>query len=149
MSGGISRASSMYQKPKWGKNPNCQEFGLEVCRNGSVLENIKLIEKDHFLFGRDQRICDQVLKHPSISRQHAVIQFGENDDLYICDLGSSHGTSVNHSQIAAKTYQPLKVGHVIKFGQSTRFYHVTGPERFMEEEIETEAMKKEREALSK
>jgi len=62
-------------------------------------------------------------------RYHAVIQYKaqETEDsipcgFYLYDLGSSHGSIVNKKPVKAKHYVPLKVGHVIKLGCSTRLY---------------------------
>ena len=49
-------------------------------------------------------------------------------ELYIIDLGSVHGTVVNKERLKPRTYAPLVVGSVVKFGESTRLYNVLGPE---------------------
>jgi len=69
-----------------------------------------------------------MLEHPSISRQHAVIQFRETGECYIYDLGSTHGTFVNKTPIQPRSHRPIHVGDVLKFGQSTRLYILCGPE---------------------
>uniref|UniRef100_H3DN53 Solute carrier family 4 member 1 adaptor protein n=1 Tax=Tetraodon nigroviridis TaxID=99883 RepID=H3DN53_TETNG len=88
--------------------------------------------------------CDVSLEHPSISRYHAVIQYrsqagdsesaGEDTGFYLHDLGSTHGTVVNKNKIPPKTYIRLRVGHVLKFGGSTRLFILQGPEYDEEEE---------------
>ncbi|KAG7466063.1 hypothetical protein MATL_G00160850 [Megalops atlanticus] len=77
---------------------------------------------------------------------HAVLQYrvrsgedgavGEEAGFYAFDLGSTHGTFVNKNKIPPKTYIRLRVGHVLKFGGSTRLFILQGPE--FDEEAESE-----------
>ena len=74
------------------------------------------------------------MDHPSISSQHAVVQFREickEDDCgnyyylvnpYIMDLESTNGTFLNGEKIDSARYYELKHGDVIKFAGSTRDY---------------------------
>ena len=39
------------------------------------MQFFSVYRNDHFLFGRDVNITDVLCAHPSISKQHAVIQF--------------------------------------------------------------------------
>ena len=90
-----------------------------------------LTQQGYFVVGRLPQ-CDIALEHPSISRYHAVLQYrgqsgevgevGEETGFYIYDLSSTHGTFVNKNKIPPKTYIRLKVGHVLKFGVSTRLF---------------------------
>ncbi|RKO91721.1 hypothetical protein BDK51DRAFT_30353, partial [Blyttiomyces helicus] len=59
---------------------------------------------------------------------HAIIQFKADDTAYIYDLGSTHGTFVSKAEIPKRTYHPIKVGEMIRFGQSSRSYIFQGPE---------------------
>jgi smad nuclear-interacting protein 1 len=85
--------------------------------------------------GRDRKIADIPLDHPSISKQHAALQyrlvtFKKDDGLttgkcirpYIIDLESANGTYVNNKKIEAKKYVQLMEKDVIKFGYSSREY---------------------------
>lgn len=90
--------------------------------------------------GRDERIADIPLKHPSCSQQHAVIQFREITSThrttegdkevvtevrpYVMDLNSTHGTQLNDQRIEAARYYELRPGDLIKFATSTREYVV-------------------------
>ena len=118
-----------YKEPWWSATPPAdKDFSLEVLKNGCIISTLDLNDKAYHVFGR-LPLCDVVLEHPSVSRYHALIQYrGETDGdqtlsgFYLYDLGSTHGTIVNKSQIRAKTYYRLKVGYVIKFGGSSRLF---------------------------
>ncbi len=55
-----------YQEPSWGGVP-AQPYGVEVIKNGTVVETIPLRDKSFFVIGR-LATCDIVLEHPSLSR---------------------------------------------------------------------------------
>lgn len=121
-----------YSEPAWGGNPpDSLPYALEILKNGSIVDTVPLNQRSYFVVGR-LPVCDVSLEHPSISRYHAVIQYrsqpgesesvGEEEGFYIHDLGSTHGTVVNKNKIPPKTYIRLRVGHVLKFGGSTRLF---------------------------
>lgn len=79
--------------------------------------------------GKDRKVVDLPIDHPSCSRQHAVLQYrmikrdGMNRVLpYIIDLGSSNGTFLNNKKIEAQKYHELREKDVLKFGYSSREY---------------------------
>jgi len=111
----------LYDPPFWSAPPKFK-YHLDVMKEGVVVEKIEFFKQGYYLVGRAP-ICDVVLDHNSISRQHAVVQFRRTGEAYIFDLGSSHGTFVNKKRILTKTYFKLESGNnIIKFGESTRFY---------------------------
>jgi smad nuclear-interacting protein 1 len=77
---------------------------------------------------------DLPAEHPSISKQHAVIQFrhiektNEYGDRigkvrpYIIDLESANGTKLNGEEIPASRYLELRDKDLLQFGDSTREY---------------------------
>jgi len=69
-------------------------------------------------------LCDIKLDHPSISRRHAIIAHGSSGNVYLMDLGSSHGTFKNGKRLEANKREALADMDVIKFGASTREYIV-------------------------
>lgn len=120
-----------YTEPTWGGNPPDAPYSLEILKNGTIVDTVPLAQRSYYVVGR-LPVCDVSLEHPSISRYHAVIQYrsrpgqlesaGEEPGFYIHDLGSTHGTVVNKNKIPPKTYIRLRVGHVLKFGGSTRLF---------------------------
>ncbi|EKX48972.1 hypothetical protein GUITHDRAFT_44954, partial [Guillardia theta CCMP2712] len=106
-----------YEKPPWAGVPPADKFPyfLEVLKNGTIVEKIDLQNKDAFLVGRNADVCDVVLDHPSISRQHAVIQLKEDGEAFIYDM-STHGTRINKKQLKTQVYAKIGVGDVMQFG---------------------------------
>ena len=107
------------------------QYALEVLRNGTIVDNIDLCQRAYTVFGRAPD-SDVILENPTISRYHAIIQYksefehGQPAGLYLYDCGSTHGTFINKKRIESKVYVRIKIGHLIKFGQSTRLYIVQG-----------------------
>ena len=107
------------------------QYTLEVIRNGAIIDYVALSQRAYTVFGRSPD-SDVVLEHPTISRYHAIIQYkseyehGQPAGLYLYDCGSTHGTFINKKRLESKVYIRLKVGYLIKFGQSTRLYIVQG-----------------------
>ncbi len=59
-----------------------------------------------------------VLNHPSISKEHAKINFN-NDEIYIIDLNTENGTFVNKQKINPLQNINLKNNDLINFGKDT------------------------------
>ncbi|XP_069743844.1 kanadaptin isoform X2 [Narcine bancroftii] len=129
-----------YVEPPWGGLAEAP-YSFEVLKDGSIVAEISLNLKSFYVVGR-LPVCDISLEHPSISRYHAVVQHrrvadGESGTgFYIYDLGSTHGTLVNKEKVEPNCYCRLNVGHVIKFGGSTRLLILQGPEEDKEAESE-------------
>merc|ERR1712058_169182 len=72
-----------------------------------------------YLLGRDRKVADIPLDHPSCSKQHAVLQYrlvpytrpdqsqGKRVQLYVMDLNSANGTFVNNNKIESQKYVQL------------------------------------------
>lgn len=120
-----------YTEPQWGGVAPDNSYSLEILKNGTIVDAIPLTQNSYFVVGR-LPVCDISLEHPSISRYHAVVQYrgrsgddeemGEERGFYVYDLGSTHGTVVNKNKVPPKTYIRVRVGHVLKFGGSTRLF---------------------------
>ncbi|KPP75321.1 kanadaptin-like [Scleropages formosus] len=146
-----------YAEPPWGGAPP-SPYSFEVLKNGTIVDTVPLEGRSFTVVGR-LPACDVPLEHPSVSRYHTVVQYRarplEHAGLYAFDMGSTHGTFVNKSRLPPKTYVRLHVGHVLRFGGSTRLFVLQGPETDEEAESELtvtelrERARKQREALEK
>ena len=79
-------------------------------------------------------MADIPIEHPSCSKQHAVLQFryitrkdeyGDKKSsvkLYLLDLESANGTTLNGEKIAAARYIECRSGDMVKIGHSEREY---------------------------
>lgn len=129
----------VYTIPAWSA-ASAFPFSLEVIKDGTLVDTLNVSLKGTYMFGRSDH-CDFMLEHPSISRYHAVLQFKRTGDVFIYDLGSTHGTVVNKKQVSGRTYIPLHVGDVLKFGLSSRLYVLQGPTELMPKEGPTKAQR--------
>ncbi|XP_053315061.1 kanadaptin [Spea bombifrons] len=131
-----------YREPPWSGRPKAL-YTLEMLKGGSIVSTKNLDELNWLVIGRLPG-CHISLEHPSVSRYHAVLQYrhvpGSEPDqepgFYIYDLGSTHGTFLNKQRVQPKTYCRFRVGHVLKFGGSTRLFILQGPEDDQEPESE-------------
>lgn len=139
-----------YQEPSWGGCPADGEgssgYSLETVKGGAVLGSLGLSGRSWWLVGRAPS-CDLSLAHPSVSRHHAVLQHrpppaagdgeqareaeeeGPAPGLYLYDLDSAHGTFLNKAQVPPRTYCRVRVGHVLRFGGSSRLFILQVRER--------------------
>ncbi|TQS37395.1 hypothetical protein Golomagni_02133 [Golovinomyces magnicellulatus] len=123
-----------HEPPEARKPPTKDEWRLFVFKGSEILETIELFRKTCWLIGREMAVVDVLAEHPSISKQHAVIQFRyiEKTDQfglqsgrvrpYIIDLKSSNGTLLNKEAIPKSRYLELRDKDMIQFGYSTREY---------------------------
>lgn len=120
-----SRIAIPYKEPSWGDIAE-EEYRFEVLKNGTIIDNVKL-DKSFIVFGRLPS-CDVPMEHPSLSRHHAVVQFcktptpEQEKGWYLYDLDSTHGTWINKNKVYPKKYYRIRVGHVLKFGGSSRLH---------------------------
>ncbi|ELR07380.1 hypothetical protein GMDG_08395 [Pseudogymnoascus destructans 20631-21] len=109
---------------------------LFVFKNGEIVDTIDLGSRSCWLIGRDASIADLPAEHPSISKQHAVIQFrfvekvDEYGDRkggvkpYLLDLESANGTKLNGGEVEGARFVEVRGGDLLAFGESTREYVV-------------------------
>ncbi|XP_043201031.1 kanadaptin-like [Amphibalanus amphitrite] len=127
-----------YRPPRWAGCPP-RPYSLEVLRGGQILDTVPLEERACVVFGRLPE-CDVRLEHPSISRYHAALVYRASTDdeheagYYLYDLGSTHGSTLNKNPIRPNVYCRMRVGHMCKFGGSTRLFILQGPEEDREPE---------------
>lgn len=111
-----------------------KKWRLYVFKGDETVSVLHLHRKTSFLLGRDERVADVHLAHPSCSKQHAVIQFrsikvkdvtgsySQTVKPYLMDLKSANKTMLNGVEIDDARYYELLEGDVLKFGSSSRDY---------------------------
>jgi len=125
---------------KWSEPPDAakptKRWRLYVFKGKEALEPYHIHRQTAYLLGRERRIIDIPLDHPSCSSQHAVLQFrmtsksltGEDGETkttrlvrpYVMDLGSTNGTYVNGDRVEAQRYIELFEKDCLRFGYSSR-----------------------------
>ncbi|VDO32261.1 unnamed protein product [Haemonchus placei] len=134
-----------YSPPPWASVPEPgQGYKLEVVKNGTIVDCFDLDVRKHNTFVVIGRLpnCDVVLDHPSISRYHCILQYGEDPmdrtgkGWHIYDMGSTHGSKANKKKVPPKQYMRIMVGFVLQFGGSTRLLSLLGPSTDCEAEWE-------------
>ncbi|VDK80073.1 unnamed protein product [Onchocerca ochengi] len=141
----ITQPSLEYIPPSFAVEPSSDiNYGFEVIKNGTVIDRIDFGRRKAGTFVVIGRLpsCDIQLEHPTISRHHCILQYG--DDLmnrtgkgwHIYDLDSTHGTKLNKKRILPKQFIRIRVGHVLQFGGSSRIMTLFGPNSDTEEEWE-------------
>lgn len=60
--------------------------------------------------------CDLVLRHASVSKSHAFIEYDERDVFYVCDEGSTNGTQIGGRTITPGELEVLEAGDTVRFG---------------------------------
>jgi class 3 adenylate cyclase len=87
------------------------KFGFDLDFDALVKRNQTV------LIGRDSDQCDVVLMHASISRRHARLSVGSDNNLRIEDVGSTNGTCLDGKLIAPGNLpEPLASGSTLRLG---------------------------------
>ncbi|XP_060906126.1 smad nuclear-interacting protein 1 [Labrus mixtus] len=122
-----------YNEPPEARIPK-RRWRLYPFKNDEPLPVMYIHRQSAYLLGRQRKIADIPIDHPSCSKQHAVFQYrlveftradgtsGRRVRPYIIDLGSGNGTYLNNQRIESQRYYELKEKDVIKFGFSSREY---------------------------
>ncbi|KAG7474496.1 smad nuclear-interacting protein 1 [Solea senegalensis] len=122
-----------YNEPPEARIPK-RRWRLYPFKNDEPLPVMYIHRQSAYLLGRQRKIADIPIDHPSCSKQHAVFQYrlveftrsdgtsGRRVRPYIIDLASGNGTYVNNQRIEAQRYYELKEKDVLKFGFSSREY---------------------------
>ena len=122
-----------YSEPAEARRPK-RRWRLYPFKGEDNLPLLHIHRQSAYLIGRDRRVADIPVDHPSCSKQHAALQYrlvsykrddgrpGRRVRLYLIDLGSANGTYVNAERIEARRYVELLEKDVIKFGYSSREY---------------------------
>jgi smad nuclear-interacting protein 1 len=119
-----------FQEPLEARTPNTQ-WRLYVFKDDKQIDTLHIAKQSAYLIGRNEDVVDIHVAHPSLSSQHAVIQYRalpnkETGKLscqpYLLDLESTNGSFINGVRIDSARYYQLKKGDILKFGASTREY---------------------------
>lgn len=122
-----------YNEPPEAKKP-VKKWRLYGFKGEETLPMLPIHRQSAYLLGRERKVADIPIDHPSCSKQHAVLQFraltykredgttGKRVRPYIIDLESSNGTFVNNQKIEPRRYLELFEKDVLKFGFSSREY---------------------------
>ncbi|CAH4033804.1 unnamed protein product [Pieris brassicae] len=122
-----------YTEPDDAKQPK-RRWRFYPFKGDKALPILYIHRQSAFLIGRDKKVCDIPLEHPSISKQHAALQYratpftrsdgstGRRVRPYVIDLDSANGTFVNNKKIDGRRYVELLERDVVKFGFSQREY---------------------------
>ncbi|XP_060936958.1 smad nuclear-interacting protein 1 [Limanda limanda] len=122
-----------YNEPAEARIPK-RRWRLYPFKNDEPLPVMYVHRQSAYLLGRQRKIADIPIDHPSCSKQHAVFQYrlvpftradgtsGRRVRPYVIDLGSGNGTYLNNQRIESQRYYELKEKDVLKFGFSSREY---------------------------
>lgn len=122
-----------YNEPPEARIPK-RRWRLYPFKNDEPLPVMYVHRQSAYLMGRQRKIADIPIDHPSCSKQHAVFQYrlveytrsdgtpGRRVRPYIIDLASGNGTYLNNQRIEPQRYYELKEKDVLKFGFSSREY---------------------------
>lgn len=122
-----------YSEPPEARKPK-RRWRFYPFKGDETLPTLYLHRQSAYLIGRDRKVADIPVDHPSCSKQHAALQYrlvpftredgtkGKRVRPYIIDLDSANGTYVNNKRIEPRKYVELMERDVIKFGYSSRDY---------------------------
>lgn len=122
-----------YAEPADSRKPK-RRWRLYPFKGEKALPTLYIHRQSAYLMGRDRKIADIPLDHPSCSKQHAVLQYrlvsfqreggGEGRRIrpYLIDLESANGTFVNNVKLEPRRYHELLERDVVRFGFSSREY---------------------------
>eukprot|EP00117_Sycon_ciliatum_P048304 scpid88241/ scgid34405/ Smad nuclear interacting protein 1 len=124
-----------YSEPDEARKPQ-RRWRLYPFKGDQQLEVLYIHRQSAYLIGRDRKVCDIPMHHPSISKQHSALQYrlmpftrddgskGHRVRPYLIDLDSTNGCYINNQRIAPQRYYELKPQDMVKFGFSSREYVV-------------------------
>ena len=122
-----------YSEPPEARKPK-KRWRFYPFKGDEALPVLHLHRQSAFLLGRERKVADIPVDHPSCSKQHAALQVrlvpykrpdgtkGRRVRPYIIDLGSANGTSVKNQKVKLQCYVEIMEKNVLKFGFSTREY---------------------------
>jgi len=128
-----------------------RKWRIYVFKGDEIAETLHMHKQSAYLIGREKKVADVYLRHPSVSLQHAVFQYrgrpvvDESKPMapprievlpYVMCLGSTNGTFLNGERIDSERYYELREKDSLRFGESSREYVVLTTETTNAEEEE-------------
>lgn len=122
-----------YSEPQDARKPK-RRWRLYPFKGEKALPTLYIHRQSAYLMGRDRKVADIPLDHPSCSKQHAALQYrlvsyqkeggveGRRIRPYLIDLDSANGTFVNNVKLEPRRYHELLERDVLRFGFSSREY---------------------------
>lgn len=122
-----------YSEPQDARKPK-RRWRLYPFKGEKALPTLYIHRQSAYLMGRDRKVADIPLDHPSCSKQHAALQYrlvsyqkedgveGRRIRPYLIDLESANGTFVNNVKLEPRRYHELLERDVLRFGFSSREY---------------------------
>ncbi|KAK4881779.1 hypothetical protein RN001_005098 [Aquatica leii] len=122
-----------YSEPPEARKPK-RRWRLYPFKGEKALQTLYIHRESAYLIGRDRKVVDLPIDHPSCSKQHAALQYrlvqftkedgasGKRVRPYLIDLDSANGTFINNKKIEPRKYVELLEKDVVKFGFSSREY---------------------------
>lgn len=141
-----------YSEPPEARKPR-RRWRLYPFKGDKALQTLYIHRESAYLIGRDRKVVDLPVDHPSCSKQHAALQYrlvpftrddgsvGKRVRPYLIDLESANGTFINNKKIDPKKYVELLERDVIKFGFSSREYvllHENSKDEAMDDDVKAE-----------
>ena len=129
----VNGVTVKYAEPAQARKPRTK-WRLYVFKGNEELPILYIHRQSAYMLGRDRKVADIPLDHPSCSKQHSVLQYrlvdyvrkdgshGKRVKPYVIDLGSANGTFVNNQKIEPQKYVEVLEKDVLKFGFSSREY---------------------------
>lgn len=146
-----------YSEPPEARKPK-RRWRLYPFKGEKALQTLYIHRESAYLIGRERKVVDLPVDHPSCSKQHAALQYrlvpftredgtsGKRVRPYLIDLESANGTYINNKRIEPKKYVELLEKDVIKFGFSSREYvllHENSKDEAQDDDVKEEDAVKE------
>jgi|UniRef100_A0A7S4LMV6 hypothetical protein len=119
----LEAQSQYFVCPEWGAKPQPGWY-LDVRKGLTSIGQHPIDQHPYYLLGRNVKVVDYVLEHPSISRVHVALVHHQSGSLFLIEMGTKYGTTINGK--AAPKLSPVKlhVGDSFKVAESSREYVV-------------------------
>ena len=130
--------------PDWVGTP-AKGVHLEVIKGGRVEDRIVIDKLAYYMVGKNGNVVDIPMEHGSISRVHCVFVHHRKGSVYVIDLGSNNGVTINGQRIPSKQTVKITESDEVKIGASSRIFRLN---RSAPLALETKAMQPKRPAPS-